>query len=150
MPRQTRDERNAAKAAAGARYARWLAPKMAARRLGPTEMAQRAADLGASLDKGSVSHYAAGDYPPDPQNAALMARILDEDPAESLREAGHGAIVDALAARDPVLALLDSIGMPELTDSMAKQYLDDIEAVRERAREQADRVKRGQGAAANG
>lgn len=149
MPRQTREERNAAKAAAGARYGRWLAPKMAARRLGPTEMVQRAADLGATLDKGSVSHYAAGDYPPDPQNAALIARILGEDPTESLREAGHGAIVEALSGRDPVIAMLDSIGMPQVTDPIAQAYLADLEAARERAREQADRVKR-EHEAANG
>lgn len=141
MPRQTREERKAAKADAGARFGRWLAPKMAARDLGPTEMVQRAAALGAALDKGSVSHYAAGDYPPDPQNAALIARILDEDPAAALREAGHGAIVDDLVGRDPVLALLDSIGMPAVTDPIAKRYLADLESVREQARQRAEQVR---------
>lgn len=150
MPRQTREQRRAAQAAAGARFREWVAPKMKELGLGPTEMARRAAQLGGTLDKGSISHWAAGDYPPEPESAVLIAQVLGEDPAVALREAGHGAIVDALSGRDPVLSMLASAGRPELTEPMARQYLADLEALRSRAREQADRVKRGQDAAANG
>ena len=147
MPRQTREQRQAARAAAGARFSAWVAPRMKALGLGPTEVVRRVAEFGITLDKGSVSHWVAGDYPPEPEGAAYLARVLNEDPVEAMREAGHDALVDALLGRDPVLMMLESVGRPDLTDAMAKEYLEGLEAVRARTREMADQVKRDQEAA---
>jgi hypothetical protein len=148
MPRQTREERRAALAETAGRFKQWLAPLMTERRLGPTEIAKRASRIGGTFEKGAVSHWAAGDNVPDPTNAVLIARVLDEPPVAALRAAGYDDLADAYE-HDPVIELLDSMGMPGLTDPIAKQYLADLETARTRAREQADRLKR-EREAANG
>jgi hypothetical protein len=96
MARPTRDERKAAREAAGKRFGAYLAPLMKARGLGPTEVAERARALGGTFYKGNVSYWAAGDGAPEPHNALLLAEVLGGDPIDALHAAGHDYLIRTL------------------------------------------------------
>jgi hypothetical protein len=128
------------------RWAAWLRQALADHEP-PMSAAELARASGGALDTGKITHWTNGDNTANPESAALVAKLLHTDPAEALRAAGHGDLVDALTSRDPVLVLLDSVGRPDVTEAMAREYLEGLEAVRARTREMADRVKRDQEAA---
>lgn len=98
MARPTRDEKKAARAAAGKRFGAWLTQLMKQRGLGPTEVAARAHALGGTFHKGTVSHWAAGDGAPDQNNTLILARVLDADPISFLHAAGHDALIADIIA----------------------------------------------------
>lgn len=62
-------------------------------------LVERAGQGGASFDRSAVSKWRAGDNTADPTNAVIIARVLNRDPAEALRAAGHEALAADWARR---------------------------------------------------
>jgi hypothetical protein len=103
MPRLTRDEKKAAREAAGLRFRQWAQPIVKASGLGNTEIANRAQELArrsgdenGGFDKSAVSHWLDGLNVPEPRNALLFARALDADPIDALHAAGHDYLIETL------------------------------------------------------
>lgn len=100
MPRPTRDQRRAAKAATAAAWATWLAAALSESATTASELAAAAALLrpgeNAPFNKSAVSHWVNGDSSVSPENALLVARVLHRDPVEALRAAGHHTLADRI------------------------------------------------------
>lgn len=94
MPTAERHQRKEQRAETARRWAAWLTAAMAARRLEPKDVIAAA---GGAIDKGSLSHWMAGDNPASPDAAVIVARVLDRDPVEALRAAGHDILAEAVA-----------------------------------------------------
>lgn len=104
MPRSSRDEKKAAREAAGLRFRQWAEPIVKASGLGNTEIANRAQELvrrsgdeeGRAFDKSAVTHWLDGLYVPEVRNTLLFARVLNADPVDALHAAGHDYLIAQL------------------------------------------------------
>lgn len=102
MPRPSRDERRAELARIAQRWSRWLKQAIAEREIDIKTLVDLAGQAGATFDKSNVSKWLAGDSTADPTNAAIIGRVLERDPLEALREAGHHILAGQLAAEPTV------------------------------------------------
>lgn len=93
MPTAGRDQRRAQRAETAQAWAAWLNAAMAARHLEPKDVI---ASAGGAIDKGSLSHWMNGTNPASPEGAVIVARVLDRDPVEALRAAGHDILAEAI------------------------------------------------------
>jgi transcriptional regulator with XRE-family HTH domain len=89
------------------------------RRVNQADLRRLLERVGVDVGRQTISQWFNGDNVPAPNTVALIARVLQADPAEALREAGHNVVVDTLrrppGTPDPV----------EPPDPYIQQILDD-------------------------
>lgn len=148
MPRPTRDERRAERAATARTWGLWLADALSDAADNPHDpidtktLIERARALGATFDKSNVSHWLAGDTSADPANAVLIARVLHQKPADALRAAGHTLLADELdGRRDPVLDQLALIGDRDMAERMEADYRRDLAAAQQRLEKELAKLR---------
>lgn len=107
----------------------------------PKDLVDAAAAIGEKLTPGQISNWENGRNPASPEAARLVARILDLDPVEALREAGHddwarfaeaqraGAPAPARDSDLEFLAKLRSSSDPEM-HKLADRFEEDLERIR--------------------
>lgn len=120
---------------AAKQWARWL--ERALMLAGKTPAALAAAS-GGRIGAPHLTYWTTGQAPADPDDAVLVAHLLDADPADALQAAGHTAAADALrladgeqpagdsAAGDPVFAAILAAGFDAATrtDLIAQRAAD--------------------------
>lgn len=79
------------------RFGAWLRPLMLARELNQTDLRKLLEAAGIVVGRQTVSQWYNGDNVPLPDTVVLIAQILRVDPAEAIREAGHGRVADLVA-----------------------------------------------------
>lgn len=94
MPTAGREHRREQRIETAQRWGTWLTTAMNQARLEPRDIINRAAG---AIDKGSLSRWMHGENTASVEGALIVARILDRDPVEALRAAGHDAVADHLA-----------------------------------------------------
>jgi hypothetical protein len=94
MPTAGRDRRREQRIENAQRWGEWLTTAMAQAHAEPKDILNRAEG---AIDKGSLSHWMNGDNTASPEAALTVARILDRDPAEAMRAAGHDVLAEAIA-----------------------------------------------------
>lgn len=94
MPRQKPEQRHEKR---DLRWTQWLDAAMAETHTDTPTLISRAADRGATFDKTNVSRWRSGATIPRPEHVVIVARVLDRDPVEALRAAGHDVLADAIA-----------------------------------------------------
>lgn len=96
MPRETREERRARRARIAAQWAAWLKDALAHSGMSASEMAARSTGHDAAFQTGHVTHWTKGDNTASAEAVLLIARILERNPVEALRAAGHHDLADQI------------------------------------------------------
>lgn len=93
MPDQSRESLRAQQDELARRIARqwgdWLVQTRTARQKRPIDLVRAASAIGEKLTTGQISNWESGSNRASPESARLVAKLLDADPVEALRAAGH-------------------------------------------------------------
>lgn len=112
---EDRASRTQNRLAAAQRWRDWLVPAMERAKMRQIDVVRNS---NGQLQPAVVSKWVNGEFSASPQYAVLVARILDADPIEALKAAGHHDIVAAMA-RNPVAG-------GELGDTVMSAVRDDL------------------------
>jgi len=126
----------------------------------PIDLVEMAKARGMKLSTGQITNWEKRRNPPSPESARLMAELLDADPVEFLRAAGHddwAAFAEAQRSGAPLqprdgdlefLAKLRSSPDPEM-HKLADQFEQDLERARRMARFEFEERQRQRDQASN-
>lgn len=97
MPREPRDQRRARNARTAQAWASWLNTALLEHEppLRPADLVRKS---NGAFGTGHTTKWTNGDNSASPEHVLLIARILDRDPVEALRAAGHHTIADQIVA----------------------------------------------------
>lgn len=141
-------------------WATWLKQARTARGKRPKDLVDAAEAIGEKLTPGQISNWESGRNPASPEAARLVAQLLQIDPVEALRAAGHEDWAEfAERQRDGApkpprdgdlefIAKLRSSPDPEM-HKLADQFEQDLERARRMARFEFEERQRQRGQASN-
>ncbi len=78
-------------------WADWLVKMRTARNMRPIDLVRAAEAIGQKLTTGQISNWEGARNPASAESARLVAKLLDADPVEALRAAGHDDWADFAA-----------------------------------------------------
>jgi transcriptional regulator with XRE-family HTH domain len=78
-------------------WGKWLSARLAALDMSQADLRQQLDAAGTPTKKQTVSQWVNGQNSTDPNTAAAIAAVLNADPLEALRAAGHEPIADLIA-----------------------------------------------------
>lgn len=95
MPREPRDQRRARNAATARIWATWLIQALKDHQppLRPADLARMS---NGAFGTGHTTKWTNGDNTASAEHVLLIARLLERDPVEALRAAGHHALADQI------------------------------------------------------
>ena len=131
----SRETRREQQEAVARRWAQWLVRTREARNKRPIDLVEAAAAIGEKLTTGQLSNWESARNTASPESARLVAKLLDADPVEALRAAGHDDWADfatelrggetGAAARPPVDEVLATLRTSDLPDHLKRKFEDE-------------------------